>query len=77
MMIIQVNGKIMVAAAKKLAVKLDRITVGEFFVSLDEFNTEYNCEVGPQQFGNGLMINDREVKFSNEAEATLFLLRWS
>jgi hypothetical protein len=46
-------------------------------VKVTEFEQYYDCNVGPQLFEKGQRTNDRELTFKSEADATMFLLRFS
>ena len=43
----------------------------------EEFGEEYGCLVGGQQFVDGAPVNRRDLTFKSEADAIMFLLRWS
>ena len=76
---ISISPEIMWKTGYRLHEKLNRKSTGSETLKIteEEYAIEYGCVVGEQQFGDGVRINRRDLTFPSEADATIFLLRWS
>jgi hypothetical protein len=77
---ITVCSEVMWKTSLRLHDKLGRDSSGSEILTLteEEYGIEYGCVVGEQQYDHhGAKINQRDLTFNSEPEATLFLLRWA
>jgi hypothetical protein len=76
---ITVPGPVMWRAARSLGERLGRMdSAVDPWITEKEFSVEFDCDVGKQQYDQfGARTNQRDLTFRSEADAMLFLLRWS